>query len=56
MPIRYLTWATAPKKPTPIDKVVMGCSKTKAWGNGGYYERLFRNMYRREPQGDHHRS
>jgi predicted AlkP superfamily phosphohydrolase/phosphomutase len=47
----YLTLATTPTKPTPIDKVAIDWSRTKAWGDGGYYGRLFLNVQGREPQG-----
>jgi predicted AlkP superfamily phosphohydrolase/phosphomutase len=47
----YLTLTTYPDKPTPIDKVTIDWSRTTAWGDGGYYGRLFLNVQGREPQG-----
>jgi predicted AlkP superfamily phosphohydrolase/phosphomutase len=47
----YLTLATPVTKPTPIGKVQIDWSKTKAWGDGGYYGRLFMNVRGREPSG-----
>jgi predicted AlkP superfamily phosphohydrolase/phosphomutase len=40
-----------PKKGTSIEKTAVDWSKTKAWGWGGYYARLFLNVEGREPQG-----
>ena len=36
---------------TPFDKLEIDWSKTKAWGEGGYYGRIFLNIQGREPQG-----
>jgi predicted AlkP superfamily phosphohydrolase/phosphomutase len=47
----FLTLVSQPEKPTPIDKVSIDWGKTKAWGDGGYYGRLFLNVQGREPQG-----
>jgi predicted AlkP superfamily phosphohydrolase/phosphomutase len=47
----YLTLKSYPEQPTPIDQVEIDWSKTKAWGEGGYYGRLFLNVKGREPQG-----
>lgn len=48
----WLTLAeTAPGSPVPLEKAVIDWSKTKAWGEGGYYGRLFLNVAGREPQG-----
>jgi len=47
----YLTLSDPPKKPTPIGKVAIDWPKTKAWGDGGYYGRLFMNVRGREPAG-----
>src|SRR5262245_28589045 len=33
----FLTLKDPPKVPTPIGKVAIDWSKTKAWGDGGYY-------------------
>jgi len=35
----------------PIEKLEIDWSKTRAWGSGGYYGRLFLNVEGREPQG-----
>jgi predicted AlkP superfamily phosphohydrolase/phosphomutase len=40
-----------PESPTPIDKVTVNWSKTRAWGEGGYYARIFLNVAGREPNG-----
>lgn len=47
----YLTLADAPSKPTPIASATIDWSRTKAWGDGGYYGRLFLNVRGREPSG-----
>src|SRR5262249_2246594 len=47
----YLTLETYPDRLTPIDKVAIDWSRTKAWGDGGYYGRLFLNVKGREPRG-----
>jgi predicted AlkP superfamily phosphohydrolase/phosphomutase len=47
----YLTLTSNPTKPTPIGKVPIDWSRTKAWGDGGYYGRLFMNVRGREPAG-----
>ena len=36
---------------TPISKAIIDWSKTLAWGEGGYYSRVFMNVRGREPQG-----
>jgi predicted AlkP superfamily phosphohydrolase/phosphomutase len=40
-----------PAEITPINKMSIDWSKTKAWGDGGYYGRLFLNVEGREPNG-----
>jgi predicted AlkP superfamily phosphohydrolase/phosphomutase len=40
-----------PSEITPINKMNIDWSKTKAWGDGGYYGRLFLNVEGREPDG-----
>jgi predicted AlkP superfamily phosphohydrolase/phosphomutase len=40
-----------PDEITPIHKMKIDWSKTKAWGDGGYYGRLFLNVEGREPNG-----
>ena len=47
----YLTLKESPTEPTPLDKVAIDWSQTKAWGAGGYYARVFLNVKGREPQG-----
>ncbi len=36
---------------TPFEKVQVDWEKTVAWGEGGYYARIFMNVEGREPQG-----
>jgi predicted AlkP superfamily phosphohydrolase/phosphomutase len=40
-----------PKKGASIEKTAVDWPKTKIWGWGGYYARLFLNVEGREPQG-----
>lgn len=47
----YLTLKSYPTKRTAIDKCEIDWSKTKVWGDGGYYARIFLNIKGREPQG-----
>jgi predicted AlkP superfamily phosphohydrolase/phosphomutase len=47
----YLTLKAYPDRLTPVDKVQIDWAHTKAWGDGGYYGRLFLNVKGREPQG-----
>jgi predicted AlkP superfamily phosphohydrolase/phosphomutase len=47
----YLTLKSRPDKLTPIGKCAIDWSRTRAWGDGGYYGRLFLNIKGREPQG-----
>ena len=47
----YLTLKTQPATLTAIDKCEIDWSKTKVWGDGGYYARIFLNIEGREPQG-----
>jgi predicted AlkP superfamily phosphohydrolase/phosphomutase len=48
----YLGFAGAlPNEITPLNKMELDWSKTKAWGDGGYYGRLFLNVEGREPNG-----
>jgi predicted AlkP superfamily phosphohydrolase/phosphomutase len=46
-----LTLSSPPAGPTPIGKAAIDWSRTTAWGDGGYYGRLFLNVEGREPQG-----
>ena len=47
----YLAFNNEPDGITPINKMDIDWSKTKAWGDGGYYGRLFLNVEGREPNG-----
>jgi predicted AlkP superfamily phosphohydrolase/phosphomutase len=47
----YLRLAATPTRPTPIGQVPIDWSRTIAWGDGGYYGRLFMNVRGREPSG-----
>lgn len=47
----YLALKTRPSVITPIDKTEIDWSRTRAWGDGGYYGRLFMNVRGREPRG-----
>jgi predicted AlkP superfamily phosphohydrolase/phosphomutase len=40
-----------PPAGTPIEKAPIDWSKTRAWGAGGYYARIFYNVKGREPNG-----
>ena len=40
-----------PQTPTPFSAVKVDWSRTRAWGEGGYYCRLCVNVAGREPQG-----
>lgn len=48
---RYLTLAEKPTSAMPLSKVKVDWSRTQAWGDGGYYARIFLNVVGREPQG-----
>ncbi len=47
----YLTLTSKLDAPTPIAKAPIDWANTTAWGDGGYYGRLFINVKGREPQG-----
>jgi predicted AlkP superfamily phosphohydrolase/phosphomutase len=47
----YLTLSGSSAGLIPIDKAPIDWSRTMAWGDGGYYGRLFLNVAGREPQG-----
>jgi len=47
----YLTLKEYPSELTRIADVEIDWSRTKAWGDGGYYGRLFLNVKGREPEG-----
>jgi predicted AlkP superfamily phosphohydrolase/phosphomutase len=47
----YLTLKTRPTEITRFDPAMVDWTRTRAWGDGGYYGRLFLNVRGREPQG-----
>jgi predicted AlkP superfamily phosphohydrolase/phosphomutase len=47
----YLAMSEELAGPTPIAKAPIDWSRTVAWGDGGYYGRLFLNVKGREPEG-----
>ncbi len=47
----YLALAEKPASATPLSKAKIDWSRTKAWGDGGYYARVFLNVAGREPEG-----
>ncbi|HHF43351.1 MAG: nucleotide pyrophosphatase [Candidatus Aminicenantes bacterium] len=47
----YLVLKEKPTEPTSFDKLEVDWSRTKAWGWGGYYARIFLNIAGREQQG-----
>ena len=47
----YLTLKKYPTCPTPIESVEIDWLRTTAWGDGGYYGRVFLNVRGREPHG-----
>ena len=47
----YLRLREEISQPTPIGKAPVDWSRTVAWGDGGYYGRLFLNVRGREPNG-----
>ncbi len=47
----YLTLAARPQGTVSLEKVEVDWSKTRAWGWGGYYARIFLNVEGREQQG-----
>lgn len=47
----YLTLKEKPEKQTALKPSMIDWSRTMAWGEGGYYGRLFLNVKGREPQG-----
>ncbi|MCL6584206.1 MAG: alkaline phosphatase family protein [bacterium] len=47
----YLTLAEQPSAPIRFEQAKIDWSKTKCWGEGGYYGRIFLNVQGREPQG-----
>jgi predicted AlkP superfamily phosphohydrolase/phosphomutase len=47
----YLRFTEPVERPTPIKEAPVDWGRTVAWGDGGYYGRLFVNLKGREPQG-----
>ena len=47
----YLALTTKPGEKISLEKAEVDWAKTKAWGWGGYYARIFLNVEGREPQG-----
>ncbi len=47
----YLVLKEEPAEPTPLKPDMVDWAKTTAWGEGGYYCRLFMNVAGREPEG-----
>ena len=47
----YLRLNECPTRPTQLASGMVDWPNTKAWGEGGYYARLFLNVAGREPQG-----
>ncbi|HWQ16158.1 MAG TPA: sulfate adenylyltransferase [Roseiflexaceae bacterium] len=47
----YLTLKEYPAQVAPLEKCEVDWARTKAWGAGGYYGRLFLNVRGREPNG-----
>lgn len=47
----YLCLRDRPTRPTPIASAAIDWARTRAWGDGGYYGRLFLNVQGREPLG-----
>ncbi|HEX2069990.1 MAG TPA: alkaline phosphatase family protein [Actinomycetota bacterium] len=47
----YLRFTENVSDPTPIGKAPIDWGRTMAWGDGGYYGRLFLNVKGREPDG-----
>lgn len=47
----YLALHEYPAEPAPLERCKVDWARTRAWGSGGYYGRLFLNVQGREPQG-----
>jgi ATP sulfurylase len=47
----YLRLKETPEVPTPFSRLEIDWPRTVAWGDGGYYGRLFINVRDREPHG-----
>jgi predicted AlkP superfamily phosphohydrolase/phosphomutase len=46
-----LVFLKPPDRPTRIEHALVDWSRTRAWGDGGYYGRIFLNIAGREPHG-----
>ena len=47
----WLALRSRPPEPVSVERADVDWSRTRAWGWGGYYARLFLNVEGREPQG-----
>jgi predicted AlkP superfamily phosphohydrolase/phosphomutase len=47
----WLVLREEPTEPAPLRPQEVDWSRTRAWGEGGYYARIFLNIQGREPQG-----
>ncbi|HEV8339068.1 MAG TPA: alkaline phosphatase family protein [bacterium] len=47
----YLTLREPPRNVQRLEPAMVDWSRTRAWGEGGYYSRIFLNVKGREPQG-----
>jgi predicted AlkP superfamily phosphohydrolase/phosphomutase len=47
----YLTFKNYPTTPTRLSADMVDWDRTRAWGDGGYYARVFLNVQGREPSG-----
>jgi len=47
----YLVLKDSPRRPAPLAPERIDWRRTRAWGEGGYYGRLFLNVRGREPEG-----
>jgi predicted AlkP superfamily phosphohydrolase/phosphomutase len=47
----FLVLKDSPRRPAPLTPDRIDWGRTRAWGEGGYYGRLFLNVRGREPQG-----
>ncbi|MCI0474949.1 MAG: sulfate adenylyltransferase, partial [Anaerolineales bacterium] len=47
----YLVLEEKPQGIIPLEKARVNWNKTRAWGSGGYYSRVFLNVQGREPNG-----
>ncbi len=47
----YLVLKQPPQKPIPLTPDLIDWTRTRAWGEGGYYARICLNVAGREPQG-----